>query len=576
VQALLEALARRGTLVAPDALARLQGEPHLADGLLDRQELPFLLTAAYLPSSTLTHEEAERAEAAEEASPPPASAPSAFSARSASRALGTPAPPPFTPDTRGALLTLEEPPTPPAPRAPRAAPGALAARPHLADAYVHESEVLADVTGNSTCEGAMSDFTKYFNDRLTKIRKMLRQRRELAGAVSIARARTGGLARIPLIGIVTEVRATKNGHRLIELEDESGTVNILAPNSQAELLGAADTVIEDEVVGVICKPPGRGELLILESIIRPEVPMTSPQRRSTRPSAVAFLSDLHFGSKTFLHDDWERFLRWINLERGDARAKALAKKVRYLVVNGDVVDGIGIFPGQEDELAIKDAYEQYATAGEQLNRIRSDVKLFVLPGNHDLVRPAEPQPALPEKYRKLFPESATHVGNPCKLSVEGVEILSYHGRSMDDWITRVAGLSYDLPILAMKEMMQRRHMVPVYGLRTPIAPEHKDYLAIDTVPDVFVTGHVHAAGLGEHRGVTLINASCWQSQTAYQKMHGFSPDPGKVPVVELDTGQARMIDFHRERPAGVDVVGRSAFGSQFREPHKLEDPGVVL
>jgi DNA polymerase II small subunit len=450
------------------------------------------------------------------------------------------------------------------------------ARPHLLDAYPHQMEILADVTGNSTCEGAITDFTKYFNDRLGKIRKMLKQRREMVGFVPISRAKAGGNAEVKLVGIVTEVRTTKNGHRLLELEDETGSVAILAPASDANLIVEADTVIEDEVVGVVCKPPGRGDLLILQHVIRPDVPMGGPQRRSQHGSAVAILSDIHFGAKTFLHEDWERFLRWINLEWGDSRMKAMARKVRYLVVNGDIVDGIGIFPGQEEELAIVDAYEQYAYAGEQLARIRDDIKIVALPGNHDLVRPAEPQPALPDKYKRLFPESVQHVGNPVKLSIEGVELLSYHGRSMDDWITRVAGMSYERPIDTMKEMVVRRHMVPVYGLRTPIAPEHKDYLTIDTVPDVFITGHVHAAGIDSYRGITLINASCWQSQTAYQKMHGFMPEPSKVPVIELDTGKPWMIDFHRGKPSGVDALGKSEFGGAFRQPAKIDNPGDVV
>ncbi|HEX2023029.1 MAG TPA: DNA-directed DNA polymerase II small subunit [Candidatus Thermoplasmatota archaeon] len=570
MNAVLAELARRGTLVAPDALARLQAAPQLAEGLLARPDLPFLLTAAHL-------------EAAAGVPAPVAPAPTVFPASTGAALLLEPlvtAPPaparpeppaPFTPDVRGALLVEPE---VPAPR--RALGEPLPPRPTLMDAYAHQVEILADVTGNSTCEGAISDFTKYFNDRLNKIRKMLRQRREMVGFVPVGRARAGGANEVKLVGIVTEIRTTKNGHRLIELEDETGAVNILAPASDANLLMEADTIIEDEVIGVVCKPPGRGDLLILQHVVRPDIPMAQSQRRSGNASAVAVLSDIHFGSKTFLSDDWERFLRWINLEWGDSRMKALARKVRYLVVNGDVVDGIGIFPGQEEELAIVDAYDQYAFAGEQLNRIRDDVQIFVLPGNHDLVRPAEPQPALPEKYKRLFPDTVTHVGNPCKLSIEGVEVLSYHGRSMDDWITRVSGLSYDDPIKAMKEMILRRHMVPVYGLRTPIAPEHKDYLAIDTVPDVFVTGHVHAAGVDSYRGVTLINASCWQSQTAYQKMHGFMPDPSKVPVFELDTGKPWMVDFHRGKPAGVDVVGRSQFGGAFRQPAEIANPGDVV
>lgn len=576
MQALIEALAKRGTLVTPEARDALEKAPELVEGLLLRAELPLFLTPEHL-----SHRPVAGDASIVPSAPPPSPSPSR---PSAPRPPGPPAlaafPAPFTPDARGALLIAPEPPARAAPPLAPVAPLAplrrreLPPRPRLLEPYAHQWEKSQDVTGNSTCEGAITDFTRYFSDRLAKIKKLLKQRREMVGFVPVGKARASGLAEVKLIGIVTEVRTTKNGHRLIEIEDETGAVNILAPTSDHQILAEADTVIEDEVIGVICKPPGRGDLLILKNVVRPDVPMQNGQNRSRNAAAVAVLSDLHFGSKTFLHEDWERFIRWINLEWGDSRMKALARKVKYLVVNGDIVDGIGIFPGQEEELAIVDGYEQYAFAGSELARIRDDVQLFVLPGNHDLVRPAEPQPALPEKYKKLFPASATHVGNPVKLVVEGVEFLAYHGRSMDDWITRVSGLTYENPIATMKEMMQRRHMLPVYGLRTPIAPEHQDYLVIESVPDVFITGHVHAAGLDSYRGTTLINASCWQSQTAYQKMHGFMPDPAKVPVVELDTGKPWMIDFHRG-PAGVDRVGRSAFGGAFRQPETVPDPSVI-
>lgn len=569
MQGLLAELAKRGTLVTPEALAALEKAPDLHEGLLARSDLPLFLTPEHLP----------RLAAPAAAPPVPAlqaeavvPAPVAPADAAPPVAPATPPPPPFTPDTRGALLTEPEVPVPPK-YVRKLEP--LAARPRIvAEAYAHSVVKDQDVTGNSTCEGAITDFTRYFGDRLAKIKKMLARRRELVGHLPIQKARSGGLAEVKLIGIVTEIRTTKNGHRLLELEDETGTVNILAPASDHQILVEADTVIEDEVIGVICKPPGRGDLLILQKVIRPDVPMQNGGNRSQNASAVAVLSDIHFGAKTFLHEDWERFIRWINLDWGDSRMKALARKVKYIIVNGDVVDGIGIFPGQEEELAIVDAYDQYAFAGEQLNRIRDDIQLFVLPGNHDLVRPAEPQPALPDKFKKLFPESTQHVGNPVKLVIEGVEFLSYHGRSMDDWITRVSGLSYENPIAAMREMMQRRHVLPVYGLRTPIAPEHKDYLVIESVPDVFITGHVHAAGLDNYRGTTLINASCWQSQTAYQKMHGFMPEPSKVPVIELDTGKPWMVDFHRG-PTGVDRVGRSEFGGAFRQPARIDDPSMI-
>jgi DNA polymerase II small subunit len=95
----------------------------------------------------------------------------------------------------------------------------------------------------------------------------------------------------------------------------------------------------------------------------------------------------------------------------------------------------------------------------------------------------------------------------------------------------------------MREMLRRRHLAPIYGERTAIAPEERDYLVIDDIPDIFVTGHVHHAGMGDYRGVIMINASTWQAQTAFQRMHNHMPDPCKAFMVHLGTGKARVVKF---------------------------------
>ena len=97
-------------------------------------------------------------------------------------------------------------------------------------------------------------------------------------------------------------------------------------------------------------------------------------------------------------------------------------------------------------------------------------------------------------------------------------------------------------------MLRKRHLAPTYGGYTPLAPEHSDYMIIERVPDIFVTGHVHIAHIDEYRGVTLINASSWQAQTSYQKTLNFVPDSAKLPIVNLETGNATTMDFSRKTP----------------------------
>jgi DNA polymerase II small subunit len=44
----------------------------------------------------------------------------------------------------------------------------------------------------------------------------------------------------------------------------------------------------------------------------------------------------------------------------------------------------------------------------------------------------------------------------------------------------------------------------------------------------------------------LINASSWQAQTSYQKMLNFIPDPAKLPIINLKTGNVTMMDFNKK------------------------------
>jgi len=90
--------------------------------------------------------------------------------------------------------------------------------------YNPEIKILKDVTGNSTCEGTTNDFTKLFLDRFDVLRKILRsQRREIANAIPINRIKRNNMREIQLVGIIKDIRTTKNGHRLIEIEDDTGT-----------------------------------------------------------------------------------------------------------------------------------------------------------------------------------------------------------------------------------------------------------------------------------------------------------------------------------------------------------------
>lgn len=393
----------------------------------------------------------------------------------------------------------------------------------------------SDITGQSTCVGTIEDFTNYFRSRYNILKKIICKKKEFGFCVSVNKAMN--LQReCGFVGMVYDKNLTKNGHTMLTVEDEESSCKVLIGKESAM---KDELFVTDEVVGFIGKSTGPDGIFIPSKIVRPDVPEKNAWIPSDTGSTVAFLSDIHVGSKEFLRSNWEKMIQWL-------RHNALEKEINYLILPGDVVDGIGAYPGQENDLEIMDIYKQYEDLSEYLKEIPDHMKIVMHPGNHDACRLAEPQPALNEMYTKTFDSSVYMTGNPINLKIEGRTVTSYHGKSIDDWIAGVRGMSYDNPIAVMKEMMVRRHMAPMYGQRNALAPEKKDYLALEYLPDIFVSGHVHGAGWMPYKGVRLINASTWQSQTDYQKVHNFVPDPGIMPMVHLGNGHVTMMNFMKE------------------------------
>lgn len=130
------------------------------------------------------------------------------------------------------------------------------------------------------------------------------------------------------------------------------------------------------------------------------------------------------------------------------------------------------------------------------------------------------------------------------MSVEGVDILLYHGVSLDEVVAELPSASYESPAEAMRFLLRKRHLAPTYGGQNRIAPEERDYLVIDEIPDVLHCGHVHKLGVGEYHGVRTVNSGCWQRQTPFQRSVNIDPDPGFAPIVDLDTLDVTVRKFH--------------------------------
>jgi len=398
-----------------------------------------------------------------------------------------------------------------------------------------------DITKKSTCEGKIEDFVGYFNKKYQNIREMLRDRDVLKGAVSISAVKKQHPEdTISVIVMVTDKRESKSGYRFLEVEDPTGELTVLIPKDNNrpmdELYGR---VMLDEVIGIRGKM--HKDLFIASEIFQPDIPLDNKTNSAEEEVCMALLSDIHVGSYLFLEKEFNHFLDCLNLKCNNHEK---FQNIKYILVAGDLVDGIGVYPNQEEELSIPDIYKQYDFFASLLERVPDYIEVVLTMGNHDAVRGAEPQPKLDKDIGgRLYDLPNVHVvGNPATVSTHGVKTLMYHGASLDTIIGSLANCTYSRPEVAMVEYFKRRYLMPSYG-NDNISPEKDDYLVIKDIPDIFHAGHVHTNGYADYRGIKIINSGTFQARTNYQEAQGHEPTPARVPVINLMSHEVSVVHF---------------------------------
>jgi DNA polymerase II small subunit len=411
-----------------------------------------------------------------------------------------------------------------------------------------KAEVLVDPTPNVNTGEGVDGYASLFKSRFEKTMRILSQRPDSRRIAKISTVRQNGGSKqrgergrngsFVIAGLLMARRAKKNGIEL-EVDDYSGRMSVMAVSEDARKQAAALAL--DQVVMLELENARGLPGLAAKNVFSPDIPDHLPAKSKSEAYAV-LISDLHVGSKHFMEQEFLRFLEWL------AADDDIARKVRFLCIGGDLVDGIGIFPNQNKELLMMDSFAQMSHAATLLSKIPKHIKTFVIPGNHDPGRRALPQPAFPQGSSSgLYNlENCAMLGNPAWVSLNGVKVLMFHGQSLDDVIATTQGMSYQRPAEAMKVLLKARHLSPTYGGKTPVAPEAEDMMVMGEVPDIFHAGHVHVTDIDSYRGTLVVNSGAWQSQTRFQQTMGITPSPGIAIVVNLATLQPLKQDFNQQ------------------------------
>ena len=273
---------------------------------------------------------------------------------------------------------------------------------------LNEVKIISDPTSKVTSGEGVKGYNSLFSSRFNKMKRIVSDRPESKMIKSISVVKTTKLENdVYVCGLVTTRNAERNITKLV-LEDPSGSFEGIIFDE--ELQKTAGTLLIDQfVMARVASAKNSG--LMIKDLISPDIPDQKINKSESEVFAV-FLSDLHIGSKYFMEEELVEFVSWIS------SPDPVARKVRFVLIGGDIVDGVGIYPNQNKELVCQTIEEQLEKAEELLDKIPKNVKIIIMPGNHDPGRRALPQPAIPEKYNSGLweRENIEMVGNPALVS----------------------------------------------------------------------------------------------------------------------------------------------------------------
>jgi len=417
--------------------------------------------------------------------------------------------------------------------------------------YEFQYQILKDPTGKLYTNGDYEDFYNLTLDKYNKLIKLMRKRPEVHNADNINNIlRLTNKIEVSVIGFVNDSRITKNGNFFLNLEDLTGTINVLIrkDSEYQETTKITERTINDQMVYIegTYSPgeKGRAGIIYGTYMTKIDIPKDYEPNVSNDPLSIALISDTHIGSKEFEEKLWNRFVDLLKGKIGNKSQRERAGRIKYLIINGDLVDGVGIYPSQEDDLIISDIFQQFNKAAELLSELPDYIKIFYSPGNHEPVRNAIPRPAVPTKYsQELINLGIICVGNPSIIQTHNINTLIFHGDSILDLNMLIPGLENNKPTDTMEEFLRCRHLAPIFGKKTQIAPTNKDWLVIDKIPDIFHTGHIHINGMNYYNRIALVNSGCFQNQTDFMNSLGIQPTPGILSLIDLDSLKGTQLDL---------------------------------
>ncbi|MFX0209020.1 MAG: metallophosphoesterase, partial [Candidatus Hodarchaeota archaeon] len=413
--------------------------------------------------------------------------------------------------------------------------------------------VKTDIPERTSDKPDISAFKQLFQNRFEQLSNILKKNLNNSEPIFKRNLSTEEIPPIKsgiIIGMVQDTRVLHTNRFVIQLEDpESEIITNCVMVQDSDSFPEYRDIIRDTIIGISGVLPKNfrgGDITAFwgKDIIRPGF-LPIKFRPTSDSHKILFIADIHFGSKYFLKNIFAKLIKFLTLKDLNPSHENLASEIDSIIIVGDLVDGVGHFSDQKDQVSFHSLETQYENLATYLMEIPEHIHIIVIPGEHDATQSALPQPAIDKKIGKplLALSNLMSHGNPLRLSIENLNLLVFHGQGNYTLYQKQSKQEQFNPTSGIKHLLEYRHLCPEYGSFYPLAPFKKDYLVIDEIPEVVVSGHFHQAHFEEYKGVKII--TCGTFQRKHQKEFHIGEDVSIGIIFILDTvsGNVDMIDL---------------------------------
>ncbi len=393
-----------------------------------------------------------------------------------------------------------------------------------------------------TISDSIDAFKSYFQSRYKKLRDIIASNvfGKLMNTVNLAPGKYEDVYMVVMVDSKSESKKGRGG--IITADDEYGRVRIYLPfDRYPELKVKFEHIIPDCVVAVRIEAVKSKNFVIARDIIFPDIPRLRERHKTSTSKKVLIAADLHVGSGVFMKKQFENLIKFIRGEMKDEKMNEIAQEVEYILLVGDLVDGVGVYPQQKNELAIPDQKKQYEVLAKYLGMIPDGKLIICIPGNHDASTRMIPQPPISEEVAApLYDLSNVRIlSNPSMIGIDGVKILMYHGVGLER-LSGLLNIPLKEPNRIVAELLRYRHLYPEWGVLS-LAPIEDDILVIDEVPDVVLTAHLHIYSVGTYKGTAILSPGSFEGLTTWQRDIGISPTIGYFHVMDLSNYEVMIL-----------------------------------